>query len=127
MKEFKKRFVKATEDCKKGEIVLPYRFYTPRTDCGFVFIPLPKSKVAHWQTALENFTLAQKYDQRAGKCVGVVVFDDIFDGERYINLYWMFAASEWEYDEEYDKLLKANFPFRQVSSKEIDNRYKTDE
>jgi len=124
--EFKKRFVKATEACKKDNITLPYRMYVPRTDCAFVFIPLPKNKIAHWQSALTNFTLAQKYDQRAGKGLGVIVFDDIVGGERYFNLFWMFAESEWIYEEEFEVLLKEDFPFREVQTKEITNRYKTE-
>jgi len=124
--EFKKRFVNATEACKYDEITLPYRIYVPRTGCAFVFIPLPKNKIQHWKTALANFTLAQKYDQKARKCLGVVVFDDIVDGERYFNLFWMFAESEWEYEEEFEKRLQENFPFREVSMRRIDNRYKSE-
>ncbi|WP_304066941.1 hypothetical protein [Pedobacter glucosidilyticus] len=122
--EFKKRFIKATEVCKKDNLVTPYRIYVPRTDCGFIFIPLPKSKSANWRTAITNYTLAHKYDQKALKCVGIVVIDLIIEAETYFNCYWMYVESPWNYEEEIEKKLAENFPFRKMNMKKIDNRYK---
>ncbi len=122
--EFKKRFIKATETCKGDSYVTPYRIYLPRTDCGFVFIPLPKNKASHWKTAITNYTLAHKYDQKASKCIGIVILDHVIDGETYFNCYWMFVEVPWEYDREMKELLAEDFPFRKVSTKKIDNRYK---
>jgi hypothetical protein len=122
--EFKKRFVRCLEICKKEDIVLPYRIYIPRTDCGFVFIPLFKEKAAFWKTALNNFTLAQKYDQKAGKCVGVIIFEMQIENTNYFDIYWEYAEFPWEFDSELDSRLKANFPFRDAKMKRIENRYK---
>lgn len=125
VREFKLRFNKAWKDCKQEDFELPYRIYLPRTDCGFVFIPLPKSKASKWQTALSNFTLTHKYDQQARKCVGVVIMPHIEKGENYIDMNWMYMEHEWLYDDLIEKELKDDFPFRQVSIKEIKNRYIT--
>lgn len=123
LREFKLRFVKAWEVCKEEEFKLPYRIYLPRTDCGFIFIPLPRSMAEKWNNALYNNTLAHKYDQRAGKCVGVVVMQHLEKGENYIDMNWMYVEQEWFYDDLIEAELKNDFPFRQVSTKEIKNRY----
>lgn len=123
LREFKLRFVKAWEVCKQEELKLPYRIYLPRTDCGFIFIPLPPSRADKWYTALYNYTLAHKYDQKAGKCVGVIVKPHLEKGENYIDMNWMYVEQDWFYDDLIEADLKNNFPFRQVSIKSIDNRY----
>lgn len=117
--EFKKRFVRTIEECKEDEIITPYRMYVPRTDCGFVFVPLNKRTSKHWKTALKNFTFAQKYDQQAYRCIGVVIFESEID----LDMYWTFHEQKWEYNTEMEKLLSKNYPFRQAKIKRIDNRY----
>ncbi|MBB5436508.1 hypothetical protein HDC92_000172 [Pedobacter sp. AK017] len=123
LREFKKRFVKAWEVCKEGDLNLPYRMYLPRTDCAFIFIPLVKTKAGKWYNALYNYTLAHKYDQKAGKCVGVVIKTHIEKGENFIDMNWMYVEQEWIYDDLIEMQLKNNFPFRKVATKEIKNRY----
>lgn len=121
--EFKKRFVLAIEKCNDENFVSPYRIYVPRTDCGFVFIPLHWTKSGHWKNALQNLTLAHKYEQKAKKCIGVVVFRDKKQA-KYFELFWAFIEYKWEYNENTEKLLNENYPFRKVVTKKIDNRYK---
>lgn len=121
--EFKKRFIRTIEKCKEEEITIPFRIYLPRTDCGFVFIPLNQKASKHWRTALGNFTYAQKYDQKAYRCVGLVMFEKEISGETVLDMYWAFDEQIWEYDSEMEKLLKENFPFREVKTKRLDNRY----
>jgi hypothetical protein len=122
--EFKKRFIKATQVCKSDDYTTPYRIYIPRTDCGFVFIPLPKAKANFWKNAITNYTMAHKYDQKASKCVGIVILDHEIDGDSHFNCFWMFAESPWIYDETIEKTLTENFPFRSVRMSKVDNRYK---
>ncbi|WP_147296433.1 hypothetical protein [Lutibacter oceani] len=122
--EFKKRFIRTIEKCKENDIDLPYRIYVPRTDCGFVFIPLIKKASKHWKTALSNFTYAQKYDQKASKCVGLVIFENTINDKVVLDMYWSFLKQDWEYDEEMEKRLYDSFPFRKVNTKLIENRYK---
>lgn len=121
--EFKKRFVRTIEKCKEEEITTPFRIYVPRTDCGFVFIPLNKRASQHWQTALKNFTFAQKYDQKAYRCIGVAMFQAEIKKETFLDMYWCFIEHSWKHNSEMEKILAENFPFREVKMKKIDNRY----
>lgn len=122
--EFKKRFILTLEKCKLKEFTLPYRIHIPRTDCSFVFIPLHKSKSKHWKRALYNLTMAQKYDQKASKCVGLVVFEQLIDRKVYFDMYWSLIDFEWVCDEVIEELLKNNYPFRDAKLKQLPNRYK---
>jgi len=121
--EFKKRISLSIENSEKEEITIPYRIYLPSTDCGFVFIPLHSSKSQHWKTALYNFTMAHKYESKAKKCIGVVIFRDKQQLE-YFEFYWQFVKAEWVYDEVIENTLKDNYPFRKTKIKKFDNRYK---
>ena len=121
--EFKKRFVRTIEKCKEEDITIPFRMYIPRTDCGFVFAPLNKRASMHWKTALNNFTFAQKYDQKAYRCIGLVMFEIEIDSEIVLDMYWAFLEQNWEYNAEMENLLSENFPFREAKMKKLDNRY----
>lgn len=121
--EFKKRLSISVEKLENEQLTTPYRIYVPRTDCGFVFIPLHSSKSEYWETALYNYTMAHKYDSKARKCIGVVIFKDKKD-LNYYEMFWQFVDYEWEFDEETEKLLSDNYPFRETKMKRIDNRYK---
>ncbi|HBZ26138.1 MAG TPA: hypothetical protein DEO54_07850 [Rikenellaceae bacterium] len=121
--EFKRIFSLSIEKSEKEEITLPFRIYVPRTDCGFIFIPLHANKSEHWKTALNNFTLAHKYDSKARKCIGVVIFK-YYEDVNFNELFWQFVDYEWEFDENTEKLLTDNFPFRKSTLKHTNNRYK---
>lgn len=119
--EFKKRISLSIEKCERFEVITPYRIYIQRTDCAFVFIPLHSSKSQFAMTALHNFTMAHKYNMKATKCIGVVVYKD--KTEHY-EFFWQFANEVWSFDEELEKLLTEDFPFRKTSEKKVENRYK---
>jgi len=121
--EFKKRLALSTEKSESKELITPYRIYSPRTDCGFVFIPLHSSRSVHWPNALNNFTMAHKYDSKAQKCIGLVIFRDEKQLD-YFELFWQYLEDEWQFDAEIENLLKESFPFREVKTKKIENRYK---
>lgn len=121
--EFKKRFIRTMEKCKEEEITIPYRVYFPRTDCAFVFIPLNKKFSQHWKNALTNLTSAQKYDQKAYKSVGLAMFEKEVNGENMLDMFWLFIEQIWTHNIEMEKLLQENFPFREVKTKKLDNRY----
>ncbi|MCV9926290.1 hypothetical protein OIU83_01390 [Flavobacterium sp. LS1R49] len=121
--EFKKRLSLSIEKSESEELITPYRIYLPRTDCGFVFIPLHSSRSVHWQNALSNYTMAHKYDAKAKKCIGLVIFRDEKQLD-YFELFWQYIEDDWQFDAEIEKLLKENFPFRVVKTKMVNNRYK---
>jgi hypothetical protein len=68
--------------------------------------------------------MAQKYDQKASRCIGVIVYEMIINNETYFDINWNFIESDWVYNSEMEQLLKDNFPFRDVKMKKLDNRYK---
>ncbi|MEL7024209.1 MAG: hypothetical protein AAGL69_10715 [Pseudomonadota bacterium] len=111
LKEFKGRFELAHEKAKKGEAGTPYRIAILRTGCGFVFIPINQDQIQTRQNALQNFTLAHKYDQRLSKCIGVSIADDQDD---WFTVEWCYLEYPWEYDPEIERFLKENDPFLPV-------------
>jgi hypothetical protein len=123
LSEFKKRMSLSIENSESEEIIIPYRIYFPATDCGFVFIPLHSKNTQHWKTALYNFTMLHKYDVKATKCIGVVIVRDQKDLE-YFEFYWQSVNEKWVYEEELERALTDDFPFRKTKVKKIDNRYK---
>lgn len=125
MAEFKMRFSLTWDMCRSNTFVKPYILYSPRTDCGFVFIPLPKDKSKHWKTSIDNFTQAFKYDRRATKCIGVLMMETVIDNQVSVDIYWEYLEFDWVYDEQFDYLLKTKYPFGKTITKEIFNRYKS--
>ena len=121
--EFKKRIQLTVENCENEDFIVPYRIYIPRTDCGFVFIPLHSSNSEYWRNALYNLTMAHKYESKARKCVGLVLFRDKAQKE-FLELFWQFVEAEWEYDAGIEKALSDNYPFRKTKNKKVDNPYK---
>ena len=116
LREFKTRFRLSMEKCRSGEYALPYRMASPRTDCGFVFIPLTQDVVEVRQRGLMNLTLACKYDLKVPKCVGVSFCPE--DGGWY-SVEWCYIEHPWRHDEELERALKGNNPFREVRTAEL--------
>lgn len=125
LKEFRKRFILTIKRCNESEPVIPFRVYFPRTNCAFVFIPLGEKYSHHWKTALSNYTLAQKYDQKSDKCVGLVIYEREINGKKYFEMFWEFIEAPWEFNAKVELLLKENFPFRDAKMTRLDNRYKS--
>jgi hypothetical protein len=116
LREFKKRFQLSIEKAHANEIVLPYRLAIPRTKCGFVFIPVIKEMLSRRRDGLQNFTLANKYDLRLSKCIGVSIADD---KDSWFTAEWCYIEFPWERDAEMEKMLKDNYPFRDVKQSEF--------
>jgi len=112
LREFKKRYLLAIEQSKKQEFTLPYRITSLNSKCGFVFVPLEFEQKDKWQNAIINYTEGHKYDQKLDKCIGMIVYHH--PTEKYFDVNWCFTHSEWTYNEEMEKLLKENYPFRPV-------------
>lgn len=123
LKAFKDRFNWSRDKCSLEDYQIPTRMYAKRTDCAFVFIPLPSSKAENWRIALENYTFSQKYDMKANKCIGLIMFRRP-TAKEYFELYWMFIESPWIFNKEEEDILKENYPFRKVRIEEVKNRYK---
>ncbi|WP_159520743.1 hypothetical protein [Sunxiuqinia indica] len=124
LREFKKRFLLAIEKSKEQDFTLPYRITSLNSKCGFVFVPLEYERREFWQNAIINLTEAHKYDQKLDKCVGMIVYQH--PTEKYFDVNWCYSESKWKYSEEFDKLLKENYPFRAVKMEKT-FRYYVDE
>ena len=116
LREFKTRFSLSMEKCRSGEFALPYRMASPRTGCGFVFMPLTEDAVEVRKRALMSLTLTCKYDLKLSKCVGASFCPE--DGGWY-SVEWCYIEYPWGYDEELERTLEANNPFREVKTVEL--------
>lgn len=110
LKIFKERFELVKEKAMKNELVLPYRMTTPDR-VGFVFVPITQAMINKRTQGLSNFTLAHKYDQKLSKCIGLSISPD---SNEYFYVEWCYIEFPWVCDEEMEKKLKENFPFRPV-------------
>lgn len=116
LKEFKIRLTWAVESSEKGDYYTqPFRFASPRTGCGFVFIVVPPEHSQRTVDALQYFTNAHKYDQKIQKCVGISVFRD----GKFFDIGWCYMAGEWKHDRIMEEELKNNFPFREVKTEQL--------
>ncbi|SDA16527.1 hypothetical protein SAMN05216315_10811 [Nitrosospira sp. Nsp18] len=116
LEKFKERFQLSIEKARSNELVLPYRMACPRTNCGFVFISVTRDALPHRRKGLQNYTLANKYDLKLPKCIGVSIADDV-DG--WYAVEWLYVEFPWEQDAEMEELLRTNYPFREVKYGEL--------
>ncbi len=111
LREFKKRFQLSIEKARANELLAPYRMASLRTNCGFVFIAVTKNLLSRRSNGLRNFTLANKYELKLQKCIGVSIADDT-DG--WFTAEWCYADFPWEQDECLEKFLQDKNPFLEV-------------
>jgi len=110
LKEIKLRFDLCVENCKQKKWALPYRVICPRSSCGFVFVTVPPELMGKERTALHNYTVANKYEHKMQKGIGVSLAKD---GE-YFTVSWFFIEGAWKYEPEIEYLLAENYPFLPV-------------
>lgn len=120
LKEFKKRFKFVIEKAKEQKFTLPTRMTSLKSKCGFVFVILEFDKRTFWKNAIVNFTEAHKYDQHLDKTIGMIVYYN--PTEKYFDINWWLIEFKWVQNQEFENLLKDNFPFRPVIEK-MDYRY----
>lgn len=116
LREFKRRFQLSMEKCRANKFAQPYRMATPRTNCGFVFVPLAKELVEHRQQGLQNLTCVCKYDLKLQKCLGVSFAPE--EGG-WFSVEWCYMEFPWELDEEMDERLRHHNPFREVQTTDL--------
>ena len=119
LREFKKRFVMSIANCRSSKFTQPYRFYSPRIGCGFLFLPLETSMIPQRQQGLQNLTYGCKYDFKATKCIGVSFAPD---GDEWYTVEWCYIESPWAFEEEVEIMLKESNPFRETTVTEL-SRY----
>ena len=90
LQQFKAPFQLSMEMCASDTWVRPYRMATPRTQCGFMFLPLTKEVIEHRNQGLLNHTIACKYDLKLPKCIGISFFPET-DG--WFSVEWCYLGS----------------------------------
>jgi hypothetical protein len=103
LKPFRERLLLAIEKARAGQSVQPYRFAIPRTECGFVFMPLLQAQIPNAQDMLLAITLAHKYDLKLQKCVGLAVWRH---GDSEYDILWSYVDALWSYDETLDVFVR---------------------
>ena len=116
LRKYKKRFCLSMDKCDSDTLAIPYRMATPRTQCGFVFVPLTRELVEFRKQGLMNLTLVCKYDLKLSKCVGASFYPEE-DG--WFSVEWCYMEYPWAFDEELERALQQNNPFRDVKTVEL--------
>jgi hypothetical protein len=119
LREFKTRFRLSMKEAQSNAIVLPYRMAIPRTQCGFLFIPLDEGLLELRQRVLQNLTYVCKYDLKLPKCIGTSFAPE---GGGWYSVEWCYIEFPWKGDAELDERLRENSPFREVKTGQL-NRY----
>ena len=114
---FKERFQLSIQKCQSSKYTLPYRFACPRTDCGFVFIPLERKFLAQRLQMLQNFTHGCKYDLKLTKCIGISF---VPEAGGWFSVEWCYIEGPWKFDAEMKKMLNESNPFRDVRMAEVE-------
>lgn len=121
--EFKKRFKKAMEKCDAKIFIKPYRFFSQRTDCCFVFIPLNFDNRKSWENILKNLVVLNKYDLKAKKSIGFICFKSELNLKDY-QTYWFYFEKDWEFSQEINDYISKESPLRELKVNIVQNRYK---
>jgi hypothetical protein len=116
LREFKTRYKFSMDKARANEFTLPYRIASPRTGCGFVFVPLTHDFMERRLQYLQNLTYAHKYDQKLPKCIGVS-FAPEEDG--WYSVEWCYIEFPWQDDPELENMLQQSNPFREVRVAEL--------
>ncbi len=109
MAQFKERFKRSMDMANADRVVLPYRFVAS-TGCGFLFLPLQRSRMAHRIDDLMAFTHLSKYDLKLERCVGLTFVSE--GNSTWCDVQWCRIEHPWKEKPEYEEILKTNYPFR---------------
>lgn len=99
---------------------VPVRMLVPSRGTGFVVFPVATDDYPQRLVALRNLTLAAKYDWRLPREVGVAIARR---GQQY-EIDWAFVQFPWQPDQEMERLLAQNHPFRPAPEPKVDYRYR---
>jgi len=102
--EFKIRFKWMVDCINEGKTFapLPKRFGTPRTNCGFVFLPFNETDRASWEPLLMYNTTLFKYKHKYKKCVGVTCYKT----NQYFDIQWCYISQLHEHDDFLENAIK---------------------
>jgi hypothetical protein len=104
----KERFRFALKAVDDDRIAIPARFVFPALDCGFLLVPIASAHFDSRLIALQNLSLAAKYDRHTTHQVGISIARRNAD---YI-IDWFYASFPWSHNAVLERCLRENYPFR---------------
>ena len=111
LRAFKERFKLALEAVRADRYVKPYRFACPRTDCGFLILPLTTELSSTARATLHAFSLASKHELGVFRQIGLAIWKT---GDT-IDIEWLLAEWVNQPNPELDAMLaREDNPFRPV-------------
>lgn len=119
LREFKLRLRLALEAVREDRYEPPYRFAVPRTNCGFLLLPVIQEMRPMARNALRNFSLASKHEQKVEKQVGAA----IWKSGKHIDIEWLYTEYPNEPNPELDELLRRDSPFRSTRERLLPRYY----
>jgi hypothetical protein len=117
LKLFRKRLRWAMDKCVSTQPPTPSRFFCPKTDCSFIFIPLAESERNKSKTAVLNFTTLSQYAFRSTRAIGLTVSPHTSPGTYYVQ--WCFLDQKWEHNSNLEAYFADGSPFREIKSASI--------
>ena len=116
LKAFKTRFYLCADKVEANIPTRPYRFTTPRTGCGFVFIPLTKEMLPYRRDQLKSLCGWHKYEMKLPRCVAV---DFSLDNGKFFSC-WCHMDFPWTESKELEKSFSSfPYPFRPVRTSQL--------
>lgn len=108
LKGFKDRFSFALKKIESNEFNIN-RMKSSHTNCGFVFISLPREDIEERIELSKKITHLAKYDMKAEKTLGVTFIKESKDK---ILIYWTYIEYSWVSDSKTEKVIKESNLFK---------------
>ena len=119
LRAFKDRLRLSTDAVLSERHELPYRFACPRTDCGFVLIPLTSVSAEEARRVLTVFTRVCKHDFGVIAQVGLTIVRQ----SASIDIEWAYIDGPNEPNPELDLKLRIDSPFRPTKSQRVERYF----
>ncbi|CAM4282441.1 hypothetical protein [Corallococcus exiguus] len=121
LRALKERLLWCLKTCQSGEMTKPSRIAVPRTNCGFVFIPVPAEFRNDPLSGMIAITRAAKYEDKMAREVGTAISYN----KPYFDMLHCFLEFPWATDPELEQEMRES-PILRTARFEIAQRYKFD-
>ncbi|MCX6598925.1 MAG: hypothetical protein NTV70_21440 [Acidobacteria bacterium] len=118
MRGFKRLLVWALDKAGTAGVQIPARL-KGANGTGFLVIPIHQGAFDTRLDALNNLSIAAKYDWRLDRQIGLSVARDGSE----VELDWCYLDGPWQQDVEIESALTKAYPFRQTPEPRIEYRY----
>jgi|SRR5579872_2030201 len=119
MRGVKRLLTWALDNAGGDEMRMPARMRSLNTGTGFVVIPIHGGAFNTRLNALNNYSVAAKYESRLERQIGISVARDGTE----VELDWLYIEHPWQHDAEVERMLSTHYPFRPEPTPQIEYRY----